>query len=95
MNKIKLKGGQFRLSRNNDGEGTFGPELVSIDPTTGDKGENGEIVVGKRLRCGNGIGRWWMTSVVVEIIEFKEEDNKVIIKTLNSEYVVEGRKQRI
>lgn len=94
MNKLTFKSGNYFLRKKNDFScGDSGGELVSIDPDTlQPAGENGEVKVGCRVRCGSIYARsyqkqdWWMTSTVNKIV--KVENGWAIIETNNSVYVV-------
>lgn len=93
MDKITFNSGQFSLVREDREVGDHGGMLISIDPNTGlPVGNNGDVIVGCRIKCGSLYARsyqqqdWWMTSVVQDIN--KVNDNIAIITTRNNTYYV-------
>ena len=97
LQSVKLEGSRFGISRERDGAGDSGMMLSSLDPEQGYKpvGDNGEIRVGCRIKCGTPYARtfgqgWWMTTVVTEILEVSEDRTFVRFKTGNSIYQARG-----
>jgi len=95
---IRLSGGgRYSLTRVRDGAGDSGGMLRSINPATAKQhGENGEVTVGCRLRCGSVYARtmqdqdWWLTTPVTAILEKADDNSWVKVRTLNSDYLVKS-----
>jgi len=90
MERFKLKGSKFSVTRESDGQGDSGPLFRAVRWPEGvlsatiDQlervGETGEIIVGCCMYCGSITARsysaqdWWLTSPVTEILETGETD---------------------
>ena len=101
ITSVKLRQGSYYLTKVNGSQGESGSLLESLKEPEGlsefhlsdltQVGENGEIHVGCRIKCGSLTARsfqyqdWWMTSCVQKILDFKE-GCWVLFETLNSTY---------